>query len=46
MAQTRVEGVGDSEDYVSEVGISNEGTNNSHEITRTTHDDNIWYLRR
>ena len=38
MAQTRVEEVGDSEDYVSEAGTSDEGIDNSHEPARTKHD--------
>ena len=38
VAQTRVEGLGDSEDYDSEAGTSNEGIDNSHEPARTMHD--------
>ena len=37
MAQIRVEGVGDSEDYVSKAGNSDESIENSHEPTRTTY---------
>ena len=39
VAQIRVEGVDDSENYVSKAGTSDEATYNFHGVTRTTYND-------